>query len=259
MEIISIVNQKGGVGKTTTAINLATAFASVKKRVLLLDFDPQGNASTGLGISSEAKKNAYHLILDGNNIKDCIEKTKVPGLDIIPSDPDLAYAEVALVGVDGKEYILKNKIKEIGDNYDYVIIDCPPSLGLLSINALCASSSVIIPVQAEFYALEGLAHLLNSIDRVQNNLNPSLGVMGILVTMFDKRSGLSLQVEREIREHFGDLVFKNVIPRNVKVSESPSHGLPVLLYDVKSPASLSYIYVVGEIIREYENNIRRAA
>lgn len=250
IKVISVANQKGGVGKTTTSINLATALAAIGKQVLLIDLDPQGNASTGVGIEQEMRaKSIYNVLLGIEEIDAAILNTLVPGLYVLPATVDLAAAEIELMEFQNREFILKNAIKILEQKLDFVIIDCPPSLGLLTINALVASNTILIPLQCEFFALEGLAHLLNTISLIKKALNPSLSIEGILLTMTDRRSNLTVAVENDVRETFGDLVFKNVIPRNVKLSEAPSHGKPALIYDTKCVGSLAYIGVAKELIK----------
>ena len=254
--IIAIANQKGGVGKTTTAINLATAFSVIGKEVLLLDLDPQGNASTGLGITQESRRyNVYNLMREEININQIIIPIEIPNFDVIPSTIDLVAVEVELITKFGKEIILKRKLNELQKRYNLIFIDCGPSLGLLTINALTAANSVLIPLQAEFFALEGLAHLLNTIALIKKSLNPTLVIEGILLTMSDRRNRLSQQVESELREKFGELVYESVIPRNIKLSEAPSHGKPAVIYDTKCMGSISYIMLAQEIIKIHKNMV----
>jgi chromosome partitioning protein len=248
--IIAVANQKGGVGKTTTTINLATALAAVKQRVLVVDLDPQGNASTGLGIDRKSRRlDTYRMIIGGISLGEAVQKSTVPGLDIVPAGMDLSGAELELVDMENREHRLKQAIGDGAQGYDYVLIDCPPALGLLTLNALVASQAVLVPLQCEFFALEGLSHLMRTIERVQKVFNPALEIQGIVLTMYDKRNNLSDQVASDVREYFGDKVYKTVIPRNVKVSEAPSYGKPVLMYDMKCAGSQAYLHLAGEVLR----------
>jgi chromosome partitioning protein len=252
-KIISIANQKGGVGKTTTAVNLASALAASGKKVLLLDLDPQGNASTGFGISrTQRPHDIYDVLADKISIKDAAVNTNIPGLQLIVSTVNLSAAEIELASVENREYVLKEKLSEISHLYDYIMIDCPPSLGLLTLNALVASDSVMIPLQCEFYALEGLSHLLKTIEKVKKHLNTNLKIQGIVLTMHDRRNNLTEQVEIDVRGYLGDNVFKTVIPRNIKISEAPSHGLPGIIYDHKCSGSIAYMHLAKEMLQREE-------
>lgn len=252
-QIFSIVNQKGGVGKTTTAINLATAFAAIKRKVLLIDIDPQGNASTGFGIAqSQRQKTIYEILIGECSAKESILPTNIPNLSIITATVDLSACEIELVSMENREFILRKSLSKIVHNYDYIFIDCPPSLGLLTINGLVASDAVLIPMQCEFFALEGLSHLLTSLDLVKDNLNHNLKISGIILTMHDRRNKLTEQVEVDVRSFLKDKVFKHTIPRNVKMSEAPSHGIPGILYDPKCSGAISYIKLAKEILSREE-------
>ena len=249
-KIISIANQKGGVGKTTTSINLATSLSAISKKVLLIDADPQGNASTGMGVTYDKRSpNLYDIISTRVFNENVIKKTIVPNLDIITANTNLAASEIELVNVEKREFVISEILSKI-TKYDYILIDCPPALGLLTINSLVASNSVIIPLQSEFFALEGISSLMNSIELIKENYNPNLGVEGIILTMVDKRNSLSALVEKDVRDHFGDTVYKTTIPRNVKISEAPSHGKPAILYDVNCSGSMAYIGLAREIINK---------
>lgn len=249
-KIIAIANQKGGVAKTTTAVNLSAALALAGVKVALLDLDPQGNASTGLGIETRIrKKTIYDVLINNENILKVIYNSAIKNLNIIPSDMNLAAAEVELISFKEKENILKNALQNIFESkYEYVIIDCPPSLGQLTINALTAADCLIIPMQCEFYALEGLTHLLHSIDLIQGKLNPKLKILGVVLSMYDKRNRLTEQVAEDIKNCLGELVFETVIPRNVRISEAPSHGMPVLLYDPICSGSKAYHGLARELL-----------
>ena len=260
--ILAVTNQKGGVDKTTTSVNLATALCAVGQRVLLIDLDSQGNASTGLGIArAERQKSSYDLFFDTTiNIADWAQATRVPKLSIIPGTIELSGAELELVGEEGREFRLREALSRGTLAYDYIVLDCPPSLSLITLNALVASDAVLIPLQAEFYALEGLSHLTKTIERVRKTFNPALEIQGLVLTMVDKRNRLSEQVETDVRDHFGDLVYKTVIPRNVRMSEAPSHGLPAIVYDLKCVGSQAYLSLARELIkRERSLAAERAA
>jgi|TARA_Y100001960_G_C14727957_1_gene855928 chromosome partitioning protein len=249
-KIIALSNQKGGVGKTTTAINLATAIAACNKKVLVIDFDPQGNATTGFGVDKDSScENIYTLITGRSPIETSIQKTNIPGVDIIASTIDLSGAELELASVVAREYRLLNELNKVKENYDYIFIDCPPSLGLLTVNALTAATDILIPLQSEFFAMEGLAQLFRTIEIVKKSLNPNLNIMGILLTMFDKRNKLSSAVEADVRQFLGNKVFDIMIPRNVRVSEAPSHGKPALVYDINCPGSVSYMKLAAEVLK----------
>ena len=257
--VMAVANQKGGVGKTTTTINLATAMAATGKRVLIFDLDPQGNASTGLGIARDARDiDSYAVLIGESAIVDAAIPTLVPHLDVVPSSVHLSGAEIELVDMAAREYRLREAIGKLAAHkcpYDYVIVDCPPSLGLLTLNALVAADSILVPLQCEFYALEGLSQLLQTVEAVRQRFNAALDIQGVVLTMFDRRNNLSLAVANDVRAHMGEKVYKTMIPRNVRVSEAPSHGRPVLLYDINCPGSRAYIHLANEVLKRE----RRAA
>jgi chromosome partitioning protein len=245
--VVAITNQKGGVGKTTTAVNLAASLAVAERRVLLLDMDAQGNATSGVGLSPRAEQaGTYDVLVGRAHIRDAAQKTDLPYLSILPSSADLSAVEIEFVDLEDRALRLKNAIEVVRDDYDFVLIDCPPSLGLLTINALTASHSVLVPMQCEYYALEGISHLMNTVERVRAGLNPSLYVHGVLLTMYDPRSNLANQVAGELRKHFP--VYETVIPRNIRLAEAPSHGKPVILYDAGSKGSQGYLSLAREIL-----------
>jgi chromosome partitioning protein len=252
--VLVVANQKGGVGKTTTAINLGTALAAVGEPTLIVDIDPQGNASTGLGIPrSERKLTTYDVLMGQARLEEAIAPTRIPRLSLVPSTVDLSGAELELIGAQRRNFLLKDALTEYsvhGSSFvSYVLIDCPPSLSLLTVNAMVAADAVVVPLQCEFFALEGLSQLLKTIDLVRENLNPSLEIQGIVLTMFDKRNKLSDQVAADVRQNMGAMVYNTMIPRNVRVSEAPSHGLPALVYDLRCPGSQAYIKLAGELIQ----------
>lgn len=247
--IIAIANQKGGVGKTTTSINLSACLAEQGKKVLVVDIDPQGNATSGLGIDKNALENTvYELFIEECNMEDCIQEEALVHLDVLPSNVNLSGAEIDLIGIDGREYILKNLLTDIKDNYDFVIIDCPPSLNILTVNAMVTADTVLVPIQCEYYALEGLSQLIHTINLVKKRLNPELEMEGVVFTMYDARTNLSLEVVENVKRNLKQNVYKTIIPRNIRLAEAPSHGLPINLYDSKSVGAESYRMLALEVI-----------
>ena len=251
--VLAVSNQKGGVGKTTTAINLGTALAAIGEKVLIVDMDPQGNASTGLGVPRETRRiTIYDVIVDGRSVHDAAVPTAVPGLHIIPADADMSGVEIELSQADRRSYRLRDALSAQSEDghtgYDYVLIDCPPSLNLLTLNAMAAADGVLVPLQCEFFALEGLTQLMKTIEMVRQSLNPTLEIQGLVLTMYDRRNALSGQVAADVRAHFGDKVYEAVIPRNVRVSEAPSFGKPVLIYDLKCTGSQAYLRLAKEVV-----------
>lgn len=261
--VICVANQKGGVGKTTTAINLGTALAAIGETVLIVDMDPQGNASTGLGIGRDARElSTYDVLMGDMPLQHACQKTAIPRLSIVPSTLDLLGVELEMAVLEDRNFRLRKAIEELadsakGETFSYVLVDCPPSLNLLTINAMAASHAVLVPLQCEFFALEGLSQILTTVEKVRAGLNPQLSIHGIVLTMFDKRNKLSMQVVDDVREHMGDAVYKTIIPRNVRISEAPSHGKPALLYDLKCAGSQAYLKLASEIIHR-EQSLRAA-
>jgi chromosome partitioning protein len=248
--ILAIANQKGGVGKTTTAINLGTALAAIDKKVAIVDLDPQGNASTGVGLGkAERERGSYQVLFDETPLPAAVVPTPVPNLSVVPANVHLSGAEVELVGAERREFRLRDAFRRCPSGHDFVLVDCPPALGLLTLNALVAAHAVLVPLQCEFYALEGLSHLLRTIERVKRAFNPKLEIHGVVLTMFDKRNNLSEMVAKDVRGYLGEKVYDTVIPRNVRVSEAPSHGKPVLLYDLNCAGAQAYIKLAREILK----------
>ena len=252
-KVISVANQKGGVGKTTTAVNLSALLSKKGKKVLLIDTDPQGNATSGVGVDKTVSFSVYDVLVDDVEIENTLQLTEMKNLEVCPSNINVAGAEVQLVSKENREYKLKEKIEKIKNDYDYVIIDCPPSLGLVTLNAFTASDSVLIPIQCEYYALEGLGQLINTINLVKKRLNKELVIEGALLTMYDARTNLSNQVVKEVKNYFDDKVYKTVIPRNVKLSEAPSYGMPICMYDARSKGSRCYDKFAKEFIKKNED------
>jgi chromosome partitioning protein len=251
--IIAIANQKGGVGKTTTAINLSACLAERKRKVLTIDIDPQGNTTSGLGVDkNKLIRTIYQMMIGECSLEECLIKTDIDNLDLIPSNVNLAGAEIELIGIENREYILKNHVDKIRDNYDFIIIDCPPSLNTLTVNAMTTADTVLVPIQCEFYALEGLAQLMHTINLVRKRLNPKLDMEGVVFTMYDARTNLSLQVVENVKENLKQNIYKTIIPRNVRLAEAPSHGLPINLYDTKSAGAEGYRQLAQEVIENDE-------
>lgn len=255
--IFAITNQKGGVGKTTTTVNLAASLAATRRRILMIDLDPQGNATMGSGVSkNEVEKSAYDLLTKKATFDEVVVRSEVAGYDVIPSNGDLTAAEVELLNEIGREHRLRLALNEHRQNYDFILIDCPPSLNMLTVNALSVSEGVIIPMQCEYYALEGLAALLNTIEQIRETINPELRVAGILRTMYDPRNSLTRDVSDELEEYFGDQVYKVAIPRNIRLAEAPSHGMPALYYDKASKGAIAYLALAGEIVRKTKSQAK---
>ena len=253
--IIAIANQKGGVGKTTTAINLAACLAESGKKILAIDLDPQGNMTSGLGVDkNEIENTVYELMLDECTINESMQKTVVDNLKIIASNVNLAGAEIELLGINDKEYILKTAVDYIKDDYDFIIIDCPPSLNMLTVNAMTTADTVLVPIQCEYYALEGLSQLIHTIELVQERLNPSLKIEGVVFTMYDARTNLSLQVVENVKDNLDQTIYKTIIPRNIRLAEAPSYGMPINLYDPKSTGAESYMLLAEEVINKGEED-----
>ena len=250
---IVIANQKGGVGKTTTAINLSASLADLGKKILVIDTDPQGNTSSGLGVEkNEVENTVYELLIGESKIEECIQKEVIENLDIISSNINLAAAEIELTGFEEKEFILKKAVDQVRENYDFIIIDCPPSLNTLTINAMTTADSVLVPIQCEYYALEGLSQLIHTIELVKERLNPELYMEGVVFTMYDARTNLSLQVVENVKDNLQQTIYKTIIPRNIRLAEAPSHGLPIHLYDPKSAGAESYMLLADEVINKGE-------
>ncbi len=251
--IIAIANQKGGVGKTTTAINLSACLAEAGKKILTIDLDPQGNTTSGLGVNKNEKKHTtYELLIGQSTVEECLLQEVLPLLDVLPSNVNLSGAEIELIGINKKEFVLKSEIDKIRDNYDFIIIDCPPSLNMLTVNAMTTADTVLVPIQCEYYALEGLSQLIHTINLVKQRLNPSLELEGVVFTMYDARTNLSLQVVENVKNSLKNTVYKTIIPRNVRLAEAPSHGMPITLYDTRSAGAESYRLLAEEVIQKNE-------
>lgn len=249
--IIAVANQKGGVGKTTTAINLSSCLSALGKKVLAIDMDPQGNMTSGLGVDKdEVEYTVYDLILGETDIQNAIVKDVIENLDVLPTNIDLAAAEIELIGVDEKEFIIKKAVEGVKDNYDFIVIDCPPSLSMLTINAMTTANSVLVPIQCEYYALEGLSQLIHTIELVKERLNPDLNIEGVVFTMYDARTNLSLQVVENVKNNLNQSIYKTIIPRNIRLAEAPSHGMPINLYDSKSTGAEAYRLLAQEVLRK---------
>lgn len=251
--IIAVANQKGGVGKTTTAINLSSCLSALGKKVLAIDMDPQGNMTSGLGVDKdEVEYTVYDLILGETDIQNAIVKDVIENLDVLPTNIDLAAAEIELIGVDEKEFIIKKAVEGVKDNYDFIVIDCPPSLSMLTINAMTTANSVLVPIQCEYYALEGLSQLIHTIELVKERLNPDLNIEGVVFTMYDARTNLSLQVVENVKDNLNQNIYKTIIPRNIRLAEAPSYGMPINVYDPKSAGAESYMQLADEVIHRGE-------
>lgn len=252
---IAVANQKGGVGKTTTAINLSACLAEKNKKVLMIDIDPQGNTTSGLGVDKNSAENTiYELFLDECSLKDCIQNSVMENLTVIPSNINLSGAEIELISMEEKEYLLKNKLDQIKDDYDFIIIDCPPSLNLLTVNAMVAADTVLVPIQCEYYALEGLSQLMHTIDLIKERLNPKLEIEGVVFTMYDARTNLSSQVVENVKENLNKKIYKTIIPRNVRLAEAPSYGMPINMYDGRSAGAEAYRFLAEEVIEREDED-----